>query len=158
MSRALHPHLITITPSHSPFTPHHQGCPPPPTVNYHQMWLNLQFCTYNPPLAFASTYVQQPSLGCTSARHIHARLETLGFLFRSDSGVGFFFSFSFQRHKQDPLPAEEQKDLLYLGAVAFPENHLESLFNTSWGMYTVVVLILAPGGTLNQGTISQTAV
>lgn len=34
-------HTLTL-----PIQLHHQCCPPPPTLNYNHMWLNLQFCTY----------------------------------------------------------------------------------------------------------------
>lgn len=35
-------HTLTL-----PIQLHHQCCPPPPTLNYNHMWLNLQFCTYS---------------------------------------------------------------------------------------------------------------
>lgn len=34
-------HTLTL-----PIHLHQQCCPPPPTLNYNHMWLNLQFCTY----------------------------------------------------------------------------------------------------------------
>lgn len=46
MFSVLHPHLIKITPSRLPIHLHQQCCPPPPTLNYNHMWLNLRFCTY----------------------------------------------------------------------------------------------------------------
>lgn len=83
-------HTLTL-----PIQLHHQCCPPPPTLNYNHVIkpaiLHLQ---YNPALAFTSPYAQQLSLGCTSAHHIHAHIETPDFFFHSDSRVFFIFCFN----------------------------------------------------------------
>lgn len=103
-------HTLTL-----PFRSHQQCCPPPPTLNYPQMWLNLQFCTSNPPLPFASTYAQQPSLGCTSAHHVHAWKYQASFILTLEWG---FFSLNFPfsgTQSTHFLLSEEQKDLLFCG-------------------------------------------
>lgn len=123
----------------------HQCCPPPPTVNYHQMWLNLQFCIYNPPLAFASTYAQQPSLGCTSARHIHAwkhRVSSCILTVECFFWFCFFFSFPFSGTKSTHFFLRNRKTYCSL----LRKITLNPYFGTSWKTCAVVVLILVPVG------------
>lgn len=108
---------------------------------------------YNPSLAFASTYAQQPSLGCTSAHHIHARMETPDFFFHPDSRV--FFSFSFSNTKSTRILPRNRKTCCSYGMLSSQEITVNPY--TSWRIYAVVGFILVPIRNENQGAISQNA-